>query len=104
MNERQITLQIKGEHLDAILSGEKTVEYRDITDHYIDMFVILNDDDDTVKEYKPVHRVKFINGYKKNARTAVFEVLKVQVEEWLDEKGEGLDEYTFAIYLGNKIE
>lgn len=98
-----LTLSIKQEHLDAILAGDKTVEYRDYTDFYISRLCVLNKKDE-FKSWKPIETVTFRVGRKKDSPTFTFKVKRLAFEEWLDEKtGAPLDEYTFAIYLGARV-
>lgn len=99
-----LTLSIKQEHLDAILAGDKTVEYRDYTDFYISRLCVLNKKDE-FKSWKPIETVTFRVGRKKDSPTFTFKVKRLAFEEWLDEKtGAPLDEYTFAIYLGQRVD
>lgn len=101
----QIRLQIKREFLDKILSGEKTVEYRDVTDYYIDRLCVMKDDGEEIDYFKPIKTVEFVCGYKKEAFKAVYQIEKIALEEWLDEQGNYKEEpdFTFAIYLGQRI-
>lgn len=98
-----LTLTIKGEYLEQIISGEKTVEYRDCTDFYIDRFCILKKNGE-FKAWKPIRYIIFRAGRNKAAKSARVELRRIAYEEWLDEKtGAPLDEYTFALYLGKVL-
>lgn len=99
-----IKLSIKQSFLDLILSGEKTIEYRDCSDFYITRLCVLNGKGE-FKSWKPIKSVTFTVQRKKAAPKHRFAVRRLAFEEWLDEKtGAPTGEFTFAIYLGKKLE
>lgn len=101
--DKPLCLTIKSEYFDQIASGEKKVEYRDMTDFYIDRFCICHKNGD-FKAWKPIKAITFIAGRNANAKRLTAEVKRIALEEWLDEKtGAPTDEFTFAIYLGELI-
>lgn len=102
---KSLRLQIKRQFLDLILSGEKKVEYRDVTDYYIDRLCVMKEDGETIDYFKPIESVEFVCGYKQDAFKAVFKVEKIALEEWLDDQGNYKEDpdFTFAIYLGQRI-
>lgn len=108
MNEN-LRLPIKRQFLNEILSGDKTVEYRDFTQHYIDRigFDPALYDEELHADGIPTHvkTVTLVNGRQKDAFTAVYEVLKICIEEFVDEDGNYMDDVdpVFAIYLGERI-
>lgn len=100
--EKTLRLQIKRAHLDKILSGEKTVEYRDETDFYIDRLCIC-DDEGRFIDWKPIETITFVSGYRKGATENVFKLEKIEYEEWLDDNDNPDGVFTFALYLGERI-
>ena len=106
---KTLRLPIQGLFFDQIVSGEKTVEYRDFTDHYINRIGFNPDEYDQTKHADgiptPITDVLLVNGYSNNARTASFKVKKIVIEEILGEDGQYLDDpiLLFAIYLGEQI-
>lgn len=74
-----LTLPIKKQWFDMILSGEKKEEYRDITDYYTARFR-------NVWGYPAywgeAHQLKFRNGYAKNAPEFVVECHYAEWLEW----------------------
>ena len=110
--EKTLRLQIKREHLDKILSGEKTEEFRDVTDFYISRLCELDKDGNPQEDpnnpggvlCKQYETVTFVSGYKKNAAQHVFKIERIAYEEWVDEKGNPIPgDSTFTIYLGERI-
>lgn len=86
-----LTLQIKRPYLEAILSGEKTEEYREIRPKNAHKFVIQNpeaeDDDEWLQPVK-YDTINFLNGYDTNRPEAIVEVKNTRIELSVDEKGE----------------
>lgn len=107
-----LRLQIKKEFLNQILSGEKTEEFRDVTDFYISRLCVLDSEGNPQEDpnnpggvlCKQYETVTFVSGYKKSAAQHVFEIERIAFEEWLDDKGEPIPgDSTFVIYLGKRI-
>lgn len=107
-----LRLPIKKQWLDEILSGQKTVEYRDFTDHYISRIGFDPDEYDQTKHADgiptPIETVTFVNGYGKNALTAVYEVKRITLEEEVDDNDNYYEKeedtvLLFAIYIGKRI-
>lgn len=88
---RQLTLQLKKEFFDMILTGEKKIEYREITTttqgKYIDIFS-PND-----IRIRPYDTILFINGYRQDSRRMVVEIEKIEIDE----------DGTIMYYLGDII-
>lgn len=100
---KALTLTIKGEHLDQLISGQKSVEYRDMTDFYIDRFCICHKNGE-FKAWKPIKEITFVAGRTKAARRATFAIKRIVLEEWLDENTQApTGEFTFAIYIGKQL-
>lgn len=90
---KTLHLVLKREWFDAISSGDKREEYRDITDYWRKRL-----------EGKHFDVVKFRNGYRKDARTMVFRVEKITVGLGLFQWGAPFTEEVFIIHLGERIE
>ena len=80
-----LTLQIKREFLDQILSGEKKQEFREIRPKNAKKYVEQSEED-----LKPVKydAIQFYNGYAKNRPEVLIQVKKSDVELFEDEDGE----------------
>lgn len=74
-----MNLIIKEIYLNEILSGKKTIEYRNYNSYYISRLS------------QPIDRITFRAGYHKSAKTATFEVLKVELTT------------QFEIHLGKQL-
>lgn len=97
-----IKVQIQKKYLDQILAGTKKVDYRDETDHYIDLLCQVNKEGEFV-EWQPIKTITFVNGYKKGRTEVTYQVERIAYEEWVDEKDKGTGVFTFAIYLGERV-
>ena len=97
-----IKLQIQKKHLDDILAGTKTVDYRDETDYYIDLLCQVNKEGEFI-DWQPIETVTFVNGYKAGRKEVTCKVDRIAYEEWVDDKAKGTGVFTFAIYLGERI-
>ena len=106
-----VTLQIKKVWLDKILSGEKTVEYRDVTDYYIDRLCQKDeeglpapdpDDPDEIL-WKKIETITFICGYRKDAFRAVFKCEGIELQEYEDDEGNPTDTFCFALLIGERV-
>lgn len=82
-----LTLQIKRQYLDEILSGEKTEEFREIrpknAKKYIEYFTDKNGEEDV----KPVKydAIQFFNGYASDRPEVLIKVKKAEIEYIVDE-------------------
>lgn len=85
-----LTLQIKKEYLDLILSGKKKEEFREIRPNnskkYIEYFT-ADDGEEDVKPIK-VDRIQFFNGYKPGRPEVIIDVKSAEIEYIVDEDGE----------------
>lgn len=106
-----LRLQIKKEFLNQILSGEKTEEFRDVTDFYISRLCVLDSEGNPQEDpnnpggvlCKQYETVTFVSGYKKNAVETVYKLSRVAYEQFVDEKGNVTEDSTFTLYLGERI-
>lgn len=89
---KTLTLQIKKEFLDQILSGKKKEEFREIrpsnSKKYIEYFNAEGDED--VKP-KQVDRIQFFNGYKAYRPEVIIEVKAAEIEYIVDDDGEFIE-------------
>ncbi|AZA74772.1 hypothetical protein [Chryseobacterium indoltheticum] len=89
---KTLTLQIKKDFLDQILSGKKKEEFREIRPNnskkYIEYFNAEGDED--VKP-KQVDRIQFFNGYKADRPEVIIEVKAAEIEYIVDEDGEFIE-------------
>ncbi len=67
-----LTLPIKKKWFDMILSGEKKEEYREIKPYYTTRFKNLMKE--YPGQYSPIRKVKFKNGYSKDAPSFIANV------------------------------
>jgi len=87
---KTLTLQIKREYLDKIISGEKKEEFRDIRPNnskkYIEYF---DPEDGEGEDIRPIEysQIQFFNGYKPDRPEAIIEVKKAEIEYIVDEEG-----------------
>ncbi|VXB03602.1 ASCH domain-containing protein [Chryseobacterium sp. 8AT] len=88
-----LTLQIKREFLDKILSGKKKEEFREIRPNnskkYIEYF--MADDGEEDVRPKDVNRIQFFNGYKADRPEVIIEVKKSEIEYIIDEDGNPIE-------------
>ncbi len=85
-------LTIKKKWFDKILSGEKTIEYRDVKKYYIDKF----------KEPLKYKKILLQAGYSKNSPRLIADIDKIQIENICIETN--LFEFSnnyYCIYLKN---
>lgn len=91
-------LTLKKKWFDMILSGEKTEEYREIKDYWKNRFLTV--EAPFVHRFKNYSKIKFTNGYSKNAPFFIIECLGIDYgkgkEDWGVEKGKDY----FVIKLG----
>ena len=84
-----LTLQIKKNYLDEILSGEKTEEFREIrpknSKKYIEYFT-AEDGEEDVRPLK-YDAIQFFNGYAKDRAEAVVKIEDAEIEYIIDEDG-----------------
>lgn len=86
-----LTLQIKRPYLEAILSGEKTEEYREIRPKNADKYVAQNPDaEDEDQWLQPVKydAIRFFNGYATDRPEALVEIKDTRIELSVDENDE----------------
>ena len=105
-----VQLQIKREFLDQILAGEKTEEFREVTEANIRKFCEVDADGNAVS-LKKIKTIEFHNGYKAlNERpVAVVEVKSFDCMPMRDEEDEiitdeeGNEEAMFVFDLGKIV-
>lgn len=89
---KTLTLQIKKEFLDQILSGKKKEEFREIRPNnskkYIEYFDDNGDEDVKPKQFD---RIQFFNGYKTDRPEVIIEVKAAEIEYIVDEDGEFIE-------------
>ena len=69
-------LTIQRVHLDRIIRGEKTVEFRDLSDFYLKKFFEIEDGEAT--DPKPYTHILFQAGYSPDSPRALIELLDVR--------------------------
>ncbi|MBD3904464.1 hypothetical protein NAL32_07445 [Chryseobacterium sp. Ch-15] len=89
---KTLTLQIKKEFLDKILSGKKKEEFREIRPNnskkYIEYFDDNGDEDVKPKQFD---RIQFFNGYKTDRPEVIIEIKAAEIEYIVDEDGEFIE-------------
>ncbi|MDV7696282.1 ASCH domain-containing protein [Chryseobacterium soli] len=82
-----LTLQIKKEFLDKILSGEKVEEYREIrpknSTKYIEYFTTKDGEEDV--KPRPYKTIQFFNGYKGHRPEVIVKIKAAEIEYIIDE-------------------
>lgn len=87
---KTLTLQIKKEFLDQILSGKKKEEFREIRPNNSKKYIEYFTADDGEEDVKPkqVDRIQFFNGYKADRPEVIIEVKAAEIEYIVDKDGE----------------
>mgnify|MGYP000875926032 CR=1 FL=1 len=80
-----LTLQIKREFLDQILSGDKKQEFREIRPKNAKKYVNQSEEDLTAVKYDAI---QFYNGYAKNRPEVLIKVTKSTINLFVDDNGE----------------
>lgn len=89
-----LTLQIKRNFLDQILSGEKTDEFRDILPKNEKKYctIVLHEDESyEVTEVVKYDAIRFFNGYKTDRPEVLIEVKNAFVDFEVNEAGEPME-------------
>ncbi|KAB1228464.1 ASCH domain-containing protein [Chryseobacterium viscerum] len=85
-----LTLQIKKEHLDNILSGKKKEEFREIRPNtskkYIEYFDPGDGEGEDVRP-KGYETIQFFNGYAKDRPEVIIEIKAAEIEYIVDKEG-----------------
>lgn len=102
-NPYELYLVLQKKWFLEILKGEKTEEYRDYTEHWVNKLCVL--DNDEIVDAKKYDTIRFQLGYREKAPQMVVKCKGVQLES----DDDGSDEYTsdncnFVIHLGEVIE
>lgn len=84
-----LTLQIRREFLDLILSGKKKEEFREIRPNNSKKYIEYFTADDGEEDVRPkdVTRIQFFNGYKPGRPEVIIEVKKSEIEYIVDDEG-----------------
>ena len=94
MGLKVINLIIKQKYFDAILSGKKKKEYREIRPQNERKYVLIDDEGYAVEDEngncKPVQydAIRFFVGYNKDRDTALVRITGAYTEMFVDERGE----------------
>lgn len=103
---KTLTLQIKKEFLDQILSGKKKEEFREIKPNNSKKYIEYFTADDGEEDVKPkkVDHIQFFNGYKADRAEVIIEVKTAEIEYIVDEDGEFVEyEENGELYLTAQI-
>lgn len=119
---KTLHLNLKKKWFDMILSGEKTEEYRDITEYWVRSLINPTDEGVTVQgvlyainhptetlwindyfEFKDFDTITFSNGYSKNRPQFVIEFKGLEIREGNPEWGAEPEERYFVLKLGDLI-
>lgn len=73
-----VYLTIAREPLERIVSGDKTVEFRDFSDFYVKKLFVVSDGE--VVDAKPFTHVLFQAGYSANSPRALVEIADIKVK------------------------
>ena len=98
-----LDLIIKQKHLEEIVAGTKTEEYRDVTDRLLKQVCDL-DSEGNATGYKPIKTLRLFAGYKKDRKFAVVEVLDIELDVYLDDDGNETEDEYFVFVLGKVVE
>ena len=94
-------LNLKKKWFDMILSGEKTEEYRDITEYWKKR--LTKHWEHPIYERKSYDTITFSNGYSKNRRQFVIKYHQLRVGKGKHEWGADYGIDYFKLYLGKII-
>jgi len=109
-------LTLKKHWYDAIMSGDKKEEYRQITEHWIDRLTwqeyhnlsrqeiikLVSEGRDVLKRNFDV--IEFKNGYRKDSRVMTVELLDICIDKPKDNWCTGDKEMCFVLKLGRVFE
>lgn len=73
-----VYLTIAREPLERIISGDKTVEFRDFSDFYVKKLFVVSDGE--VVDAKPFTHILFQAGYSANSPRALVEIADIKVK------------------------
>lgn len=87
-----LTLQIKKPYLDAILSGEKTEEYREVRPKNVEKYLIGNIEANSNEPIDIVQydAIRFFNGYATNRPEVLIEIKETFIDFIVDENEEDI--------------
>lgn len=103
-NKTTLKVTIKREFFDAIYKGEKTEEYRDLSDFWMSRLLVKEPDDTyTFEKFRAYDTVLFRNGYNPDSPTMEVEWKGTRILEYLDEPEDAFERYGFVIDLGKVL-
>lgn len=105
----KLTLIIKGEYLDQILTGEKLIEYREIRPNTAKKYCQHKDDEIVIKKGVIVPRkydaIQFYAGYNKDRKSALVEIKSALVALLVDEDDNFIEyEENGKVYVMAQVE
>ena len=95
-------IPIKREYFDAILSGEKTEEYRGVSPFWISRLAKTNEKGEIVG-LRQYDIIRFRNGYNADSRQMYVQFKKIIIEEFIDVPEESEHRFGFVILLGKVL-
>jgi hypothetical protein len=101
---RTLKTTLKREFFDAIYRGEKTEEYRDLSDFWMSRLLIKEADGSySYEKFREYDTVLFRNGYNPDSPTMEVEWKGTYILEYLDEPKDAFERYGFVIELGKVL-
>lgn len=94
---KDIKLVLKKKWFDMILSGDKTVEYRDIKPYYNSRLELLD------FRYSGYGYVTFYNGYAKNRNQFTVQILGIDIGPGIEHLGAEPNKEYYRIFLGGLV-
>lgn len=98
----QLQLIIKEKHLLDIVSGAKKEEFRDVTDRLLKQVAYL-DEEGNAKELKPIQSLMLYAGYHKDRKYAIVEVLDIEIDNYVDDDGNVVEDDEYFVFLLGKV-
>lgn len=95
---------LKREFFDAIHRGEKTEEYRDLSDYWMSRLLVKEPDGSyTFEKFREYDTILFRNGYNPDSPTMEVEFKGTRILEYLDEPEDAFERFGFVIDLGKVL-
>lgn len=103
--KKQLYLVLQKQWFNEILSGTKTEEFRNFTDHFINRLCILDEKEEIIG-FKDYETVKFQMGYNKDAPQMIVECKEIYIaqDDGVEEKDLKPENFFFVIVLGKILE
>ena len=110
----QTELKIERKHLNKIITGEKTEDYRSLSTYHFDKFCKKRTEGEHKglyfvegpEDYKPIRHIKFMAGYSKKSPFCICEIEMIRIDKFVNFIPEGFKKgyECFTIYIKKVVE